>query len=73
MIRKLWKVETRTHCLICGALITEKRYRTFCSKQCRNKNNNIKRAPYNALWATRNRARYEEDKLECKICGGYYN
>ena len=39
-MKKNWKVEIRETCKICGGDLPNARFRTYCSKQCRNKRNN---------------------------------
>jgi len=78
------KIEIRKNCKVCGDLITKKRFRTFCSKKCRNKNNNTKRRnSYTeedrkkmSLIAER---KWQEklmndprEKIQCLICGKWY-
>ena len=70
-----FKVEIRKTCKICGKPIIEKRFRTYCSKECRNKSNNRKHKDggYSKAWYRKKSAKFEPGKIQCKICGGWYN
>lgn len=71
-----FKVEIRTNCLICGGEIKDKRYRTFCSAQCRNKNNYLKHREYRAEYQLKKRnekaAKPSKNKVQCLVCGKWY-
>jgi len=54
---KTWKVEFRDNCKVCGEPLPNARYRTFCSKRCRVKNNNKKHLEYNIEWHRVKRAK----------------
>lgn len=69
---KHFKVKILENCLICQAPILEKRYRTFCSKKCREKNNNKNHSEYQKLWAQEHRGTYSPGKKQCLICHRYY-
>lgn len=71
-----FKVEFRKTCKVCGAPITKKRFRTFCSKECRDKFVSPKIKQYRAEYQ-RNRMQKKaeipsKDKLKCAICGRWY-
>lgn len=69
----MFKVQLRTNCKICGTKIDRpSRYRTFCSKKCRNKFHNKKHYPHRNKLAQFKRAEYRPGKLKCMICGGWY-
>lgn len=70
------KIEIRKNCKVCGKPITEKRRRTYCSDQCRNKFYYKKNGKKNAQ-----RLRDKKDKeasipdktkIQCLICGRYF-
>jgi len=65
-------VEQRKTCRVCGTPITEKRFRCFCSKECRTKETNKRHYKSQIEWARRNRGKYEEGKLQCRICEQWY-
>jgi hypothetical protein len=71
-----FKVEIRRDCKVCWNKIVDKRYRTYCSAECRNKFNNQKYKVRQAEWQ---RARQDmkastpsKDKCQCLICGRWY-
>lgn len=72
----MFKVEIRKDCKICGKPIKEKRFRTYCSKQCRNKANTIKYKDYRSIWQRegydRKSAVPSDKKKQCGICGHWY-
>jgi len=72
----IFKVEILKKCKICGGRITEKRFRTYCSKKCRDKNYTIEYKDYRAKWQL---ARYDriaevpaKNKIQCLICNKWY-
>ena len=73
-----WNVEIRTTCKVCGEPIKNSRYRTFCSKKCRDKSNNKKSslAGYNVAWQRAKRDAVasvpDPDKVQCLICKKWY-
>lgn len=71
-----FKVEIRDRCKVCEELITEKKYRSYCSRKCRNKWYRIK---YKVKNTARQTARYDRiasepspHKVKCLICGRWY-
>lgn len=70
---KGFKVEIRTTCLICGKpLDAKKRQRTFCCKKCRQRSYTIKSREYSLEWQRKRRGQYKEGRLQCPICGMWY-
>lgn len=75
---KTFKVEIRQDCKVCGGALPNSRYRTFCSKKCRDKNNNDKanRKQYGTIWQRAQRDKIasvpDPDKVQCLVCGKYY-
>ena len=73
---KHFTVKFRKHCLICMAPITGVRYRTYCSKKCRDKRNRMKSAKASAQWLRDRNDRIAlqptSTKVKCLICGRYY-
>jgi hypothetical protein len=72
-----FRVEVREDCKFCGGVITNKRSRTFCSAECRNKTYNIKYAERMAEWQRNKKDREAsvadpENKLQCIMCGKWY-
>lgn len=60
-------------CVVCKTKLEgEDRKRKFCSKQCRNRFYNFKNKAKQAEWARKNRGKYAEGKIQCKICGQWY-
>jgi predicted nucleic acid-binding Zn ribbon protein len=76
MIKKTWKVELRDDCKVCGGLLPNARYRSFCSAKCRNKFYNKKNQKNNTAWqrAQRDKKASEPspDKVQCLICHRWY-
>jgi len=76
--RKTFKVEMRTTCKMCGKELPNAKFRTFCSKECRNRSYNIKQAEsgYSTDWAKAKRDKIasvpDENKCQCLICGKWY-
>jgi predicted transcriptional regulator len=72
---KHFKVEIRKNCKICGKSLP-KRYRTFCSKKCRNKSQYLKHKEYRAKkqkeYNDKKHMQYQPGTLQCKICGKWY-
>lgn len=73
---KQFKVEFRKDCKVCHAKITGKRFRSYCSPECRNKFFNKKYSDRNVEWqrAKRDRDASTPDarKVECLICKKWY-
>lgn len=76
MKKNTWKVKIRKTCAVCGKVITTKRFRSYCSEQCRNKRNSIKYRKHNSLMQ---RLKHDiianipsKEKKQCKICGRWY-
>ena len=71
-----WKVKFRKTCLICGEPIKVKRFRTFCSKKCRQRHYNKKYQPKSAAWLRDKNDKAalvpSSDKKKCGICGRWY-
>jgi len=67
----MFKVEIRKTCKVCGKPLG-KRFRTFCSKECRQISTNLRHYQYQKKWARKKRAEYSPDKKKCAICGGWY-
>ena len=69
---RTFKIEIRKTCKICGAPLTKKRTRTFCSTKCRNKSTNLKNRTYQYEWLRKRRSKYAPGKIQCLICGGWF-
>jgi len=73
---KTFDVEIRTTCKVCSAPITVKRFRTYCSKACRDKTNQEKFYPAQRAWLRRNNDKKatvsSPDKKKCAICNLWY-
>lgn len=69
---KYFSVETRSACKVCGAKITNKRSRTYCSAKCRNKVYNERYYDLRQDQARERRGRKAEGKFQCLICGKWY-
>lgn len=68
-----FKVKTRETCKICGIKISRpSRYRSYCSKKCRQKFHNQKNYKYQLNWSRDRRSQYNPNKKKCIICGGWY-
>lgn len=69
------KIEIRKNCKLCGNPLP-KRYRTYCSKECREKANRIrnksKLAETQRRYQDRKRSIRRPDRVQCKICGRWY-
>ena len=70
-----FKVEFRKDCKLCGASLP-KRFRTYCSKPCRDKATRKKWQPHNSQ---KQREKYDRfasipdpDKKQCLICDRWY-
>lgn len=77
--KKTWKVEVRTTCKMCGKPLPNARYRTYCSKKCREKSYNQKQqeSGYNTRYHKKKRDDIAsipdpENKCQCLICGKWY-
>lgn len=68
---RTFKVEIRTTCKVCGGPLS-KRFRTYCSKKCRQKATNKRWYPKHKADATKKRGEYRPDKLQCLLCGKWY-
>lgn len=72
----MFKVEFRKDCKVCGADIVGKRYRSYCSPECRNKFHIKKNAWRGTEWQRAKRDREASvpspDKCQCLICGKWY-
>jgi endogenous inhibitor of DNA gyrase (YacG/DUF329 family) len=68
---KIFTVDVRALCKICGKPVP-KRYRTFCSKKCRNKDLYKRYKKYNLKWAQKKRGEFAPGKIECLECGRWY-
>lgn len=71
-----FKVEIRTTCKVCGGDITGKRYRSYCSKKCRDHFYQQKYQPMRSEWQ-RNRddgrhSKPDSRKIKCLVCGRWY-
>lgn len=75
-VKKGTKIEILGNCKICGAVIKEARFRTYCSPKCRRKAYNEKRYIYGLNWQRANRAKIasvkDPNKCQCLICKGWY-
>lgn len=73
---KNFKVEIRKNCKVCGEPITGDRFRTYCSKECRNKFHNTKHRPEHKEWQRKKRdaiaSEMDARKVQCLICGKWY-
>jgi len=73
-----WNVEIRTTCKICGKPLPNARYRTYCSKKCREKRNNAKQiasgyaTAYQKSLRDKIASKPSADKCQCLFCGKYY-
>ena len=70
------KIEIRKNCKFCGNPITKKRYRLYCSQECRNKVNNLKYKDKMAEWQRKSQDKKHSIQrpgtIQCKICGRWY-
>jgi len=73
---KNFNIEIRKNCKICGKQLPNCRFRTFCSKKCRNKSYYIKNEKKNAEWTRRRDDKIAsipaKNKLQCQVCGKWY-
>jgi hypothetical protein len=67
----MFKVEVRKDCKICGGELP-KRFRTFCSKECRWKDQAKRYSDYRKEWQQKKRGEYKEGKLQCLFCDMWY-
>lgn len=71
-----FKVEFRKTCKVCNKPITGKRFRTYCSDECRNKFFNKKYAYKHTIWNRNQRDKIasipDKNKVQCLVCGKYY-
>ena len=67
-----YKIRILKNCLVCGQSITQKRYRTYCSAKCRQKEANKRTYKCRLEGARERRGKYSPDKVMCLICGRYY-
>lgn len=71
-----FKVEIRHTCKTCGKPITEKKFRTYCSKPCRTKAINNKHRASQSEWQRKRQdakaSKPSPNKIKCLICGRYY-
>ena len=71
-----FKIQIRSNCLICNGVITVNRFRTFCSKKCRDRASNIKYADMHAEWQRKRNdavnSKPSKNKVKCLDCGRYY-
>jgi predicted nucleic acid-binding Zn ribbon protein len=71
-----FKVEIRKDCLICGGSLPTPRFRTYCSKKCRDKNFNLKYASERAKWQIEYKNKKallpSPLKIQCKDCSRWY-
>jgi len=67
------KIEIRETCKICGEKLSG-RNRTYCSKKCRGRANYLKAKEngYHKNWFRKKSGKFEEGKIQCKICGYWY-
>ena len=72
----MFKVEIRENCKICGSKLPNARFRTFCSKKCRDKSYAGKYNDYRTEFARIKRNKEasipDKKKIKCQICGRYY-
>lgn len=73
----MFKVEIRKTCKHCNRPIIEKRYRTYCSKPCRDKVTNKRTYErYGREWQRKKRdalaSKPSHNKIKCLICKKYY-
>jgi hypothetical protein len=75
-VKKGTKIEMLGNCKVCGNVIREARFRTYCSPKCRRKSYNEKRYVYNLKWQREKREKMAsvpaEGKTKCWICGNWY-
>ena len=71
-----FKVDILSNCKVCGSKITNKRSRSYCSTECRNKYHNEKNRAYQSSWQKERNDRLASkpsaNKIKCEICGKYY-
>jgi len=71
-----WQVEIRSNCKICGGKLPNARFRSYCSKECRNKRNADKQREYNTEWQRKKRdeiaSKPSPRKVQCLVCGKWY-
>ena len=71
-----FKIEIRKTCKVCDQPIVGQRFRTYCSKKCRDRFHNQKHQPKRTIWQ---RERYDKQaskpsdrKCQCLACGRWY-
>ena len=71
-----WKVKTRKTCLQCDGPIKTKRFRIFCSGECRMLYHSRKHAKQSAQWLRDKQDRLaliaSPDKVKCLVCNRWY-
>jgi hypothetical protein len=67
----MFKVEFRTDCKICGGELP-KGFRTYCSKPCRQKATNSRHYKYQKKWASKERGKFADNKIKCRLCNNWY-
>ena len=72
-----FKIEIRKTCKVCNSSITENRFRSYCSAQCRIKFHNTKHRPDHKEWQRMRRAKIaiipDKKKIQCQICSMWYH
>lgn len=70
------QIEIRDNCKICGKPLPNSRFRTYCSKTCRNKAFNVKYAERQSQWQKDRRDKIASvsstEKVQCLICKRWY-
>lgn len=69
----MFKVRLRNNCLVCKTkIVRPSRYRTYCSRNCRNQATYKKWYAYRQKWQAEKRGKNGPGKIGCLICGRYY-
>lgn len=72
----MFKVEFRENCKVCGKKIEAKRFRSYCSDECRTKFFNKKYAAQHTEWNRKRRdleaTKPNSKKVQCLICKKFY-
>lgn len=72
----MFKVEIRKDCKVCGIDIISKRFRSYCSAECRNRFFNHKYKKQQAAWQRERMERLasipSDEKVQCLICNRWY-
>lgn len=72
---KHFTIEIRKTCKVCGGPLPP-RFRTFCSKKCRQYDINQRHSKAHTIWQRKRRdtaaMKPSKDKIQCLLCGKWY-